>query len=202
MGVLVLSTTLMGTGYALWTDELTINTAVTTGNLDMDITYTTDKNTFADKLDLSTEYSELNRTTVKENEVKYDLTNMYPGAFETYMLAIKNKGTIGTKGSINVTYEGELEEYMYVQIQEFIFTEKSGGKPVNVVTDNKKQYTIAEARTYINEILVNKGVIEPEHEIKIKFTIGMSNKAENDTQGKLGENEQITMNFDWVQHNQ
>lgn len=38
IGALVLSMGLLGTGYAYWTDALTINTAVTTGKLDVNVT--------------------------------------------------------------------------------------------------------------------------------------------------------------------
>ena len=91
----------MGAGYASWTDALSINNSVTTGNLDVDfvtpgpVAFNADNAGFAK-----------GEVKAAENDATITLTNLYPGATATVTLPVKNNGSIPVKNG-NFDFTGQ-----------------------------------------------------------------------------------------------
>jgi len=83
---------LMGAGYAYWTDQLTINNTVTTGNFD--VNFVDDQ--FYPKIFGQTGEAYLGKSVVQndENQTTVSVSNMYPGSYARYELKIRNDGSI------------------------------------------------------------------------------------------------------------
>ena len=96
MATLALAVTLMGTGYAYWTDQLTISNTVSTGVMNVEF------------VDLgaglpiglagdSVGESRYLTSNINQNDAKtttITLSNMYPGTVASYFAAFENKGSI------------------------------------------------------------------------------------------------------------
>ena len=95
LGSAILSVALLGTGYAYWTDALTVNTTVGTGNFEVTMQNpTTGKTNFDDSSIENNKYMETVTGIVKNNIVTLEFNNMYPGAQGFYTVEAKNTGTI------------------------------------------------------------------------------------------------------------
>lgn len=96
---LVIAVMLMGAGYALWTDTLTIKNTVNTGHLNVDFisgsgTVTFENNTDANGLAVAS--ADPVDFTV-DDQATITLKNLYPGAKATVTLKVKNNSTIPVK---------------------------------------------------------------------------------------------------------
>jgi hypothetical protein len=93
--VLVASLSLVGAGYAYWTDALFVNSTVNTGNFEVGFVDATHR--FKDQaVDAATNYTNLDESILTDdpNVAKITITNLYPGKEVIYSLTIKNSGSI------------------------------------------------------------------------------------------------------------
>ncbi|MGB7606318.1 MAG: hypothetical protein WBL93_12680 [Lutisporaceae bacterium] len=92
--VLVVSVMLMGAGYAAWTETLTIEHTVVTGNVDIDLADGT-INVFQDAVTENTDGLVRIATVVgSEQAATVNLTNLYPSAKIIATIPVTNNGTI------------------------------------------------------------------------------------------------------------
>lgn len=92
--VLVVSVMLMGAGYAAWTETLTIDHTVATGNVDIDLANGA-INVFQDAAAVVTDGLDRIATVVgSEQAATVNLTNLYPGAKIIATIPVNNNGTI------------------------------------------------------------------------------------------------------------
>ncbi|ERI92102.1 hypothetical protein HMPREF1982_02642 [Clostridiales bacterium oral taxon 876 str. F0540] len=106
-GVLVLSTVLMGAGYAAWTDKITLSSSVTTGNLNVefvkqDFSFNPLQPEFPTIVSGNINYLGKCYATATINQDNSKLTtvqisNLYPGATAWTDFKVKNTGTIPAK---------------------------------------------------------------------------------------------------------
>lgn len=99
---------LMGTGYAYWTDKLTVAGTVSTGELNVKLEKLKSENLggFTDAVeldgeDLSSEFSKadgyINLLSLSEKSAKVTVSDMYPGYAHTFKFTAKNFGTVAAK---------------------------------------------------------------------------------------------------------
>ncbi len=92
--VLVVSVMLMGAGYAAWTETLTIDHTVATGNVDIDLANGA-INVFQDATVVVTDGLDRIATVVgSEQAATVNLTNLYPGAKIIATIPVTNNGSI------------------------------------------------------------------------------------------------------------
>ncbi|MHC1746885.1 MAG: hypothetical protein AB9856_00675 [Cellulosilyticaceae bacterium] len=95
LGSAVLSVALLGTGYAYWTDSLTVNTTVDTAEFSVVM-----KDAITEKLSSNDTEKDHNgpidckTIEVKNNIATLEFNNMYPGAHARYCIEVTNSGTI------------------------------------------------------------------------------------------------------------
>lgn len=122
VAALIASTLLVGAGYAAWTDTLTINNTVSTG--EFNVKFTDAKLVSAEE---GTKYLGTN-ATIKNTDggvaknVTLELTNLYPNASAILNARFDNTGTIPT----------------VIKDVEFGFDAANGPKDKNLVTDAQK----------------------------------------------------------------
>lgn len=111
--VIVIAMTLVGAGYAWWTDTLVVKSTVETGTLDVQ---------FKDYPDLmvdeESEYLEVVDPDYGEKEVAFTVKNMYPGAQYRTVFTQENVGSIPAKlESVEVKVNGSnaVKESFYVK---------------------------------------------------------------------------------------
>ena len=100
---LVVAVMMMGAGYAAWTETVTINNNVCTGELDVDLAAGTVA-VFSDTAG-AVEPAGITRTAeavldagdTENNTATVTVDNLYPGAFVTISVPISNVGTIPAK---------------------------------------------------------------------------------------------------------
>lgn len=86
--VLVVAVMLMGAGYAQWTDILTIENTVTTGDMNVE---------FVDQSAASDDDDYVTASIVRSSDNKTEtvtISDMYPGSVAVYATALQNKGTL------------------------------------------------------------------------------------------------------------
>lgn len=106
--VLVVSISLIGAGYAYWTDALNINSTVNTGEFDVEFV-SWDKDIREHGLQGSDNYTELDVQIDQSNTNKAIITveNLYPGKEVIYRLRVQNMGTIpAVFENAKVTFSG------------------------------------------------------------------------------------------------
>ena len=92
LGSAILSIALLGTGYAYWTDALTIDSTVKSGNFDIVMEESTAPI-------ISPHVAQVGGTKITQPDTNrcvatLDFSNLYPGAQVTYPIRIKNNGSI------------------------------------------------------------------------------------------------------------
>lgn len=101
--VVACATLLMGTGYAYWTNNITLNAKVTTGKFDVQITDADYNNEFTEYAgnDHSPNYRTSDHTLdtngFTDDSVNLSLTDLYPGYGQSYTFKLENKGTLAAK---------------------------------------------------------------------------------------------------------
>ncbi len=117
---LAVAVMLMGAGYAWWSETVTITTDVTTGYLDVDLAAVTPNTASSDYVGVTvTPVSSIEGNDNGE-VCNIDVTNLYPGAFGSGIVAVKNTGTMKVKlGKPIVTFtdnNAAVRGYDYVGI--------------------------------------------------------------------------------------
>lgn len=113
--VIACATLLMGTGFAYWTDLITIKTTAETGYLD--VNFSAAKylgNNFVptnNKLEEECAYDTTARTATFDasnpDQVSFDITDLYPGHYEAFQATAVNAGTVAAKlGKVNTSLSG------------------------------------------------------------------------------------------------
>ncbi|WP_418790603.1 SipW-dependent-type signal peptide-containing protein [Phosphitispora sp. TUW77] len=92
---LVVAIMMMGAGYAAWTETVTINNTVETGNLSVALADGTV--VVNDTLTNRTAEAVLDTSAVDDNVVNVTVTNLYPGAVATVTVPVTNDGSIPVK---------------------------------------------------------------------------------------------------------
>jgi predicted ribosomally synthesized peptide with SipW-like signal peptide len=182
---------MMGAGYAYWTDTVTINNIVETGEMKVVFTAANAVNAGSDDYQVST--GSLVGTDGKT--ATYSVTNMYPGAMVNYSATVKNDGTIpAVIGGITLTEQTNLtaEEKGFFLVSG---TVKNGATTL---------YTLPVGTTLanLNNVLQAVGFrIEPQASVIVE--IQMLVDPVNVT-GDMIEEKEIsnTMTFNFKQHNQ
>ncbi|MGL4344448.1 MAG: hypothetical protein ACRCTE_04555 [Cellulosilyticaceae bacterium] len=103
VGALVLSMGLLGTGYAYWTDALTVGTTVSTGKFDV----TFDKGVLFGEGALASEHAS-SKITVDAEKIDLEMANIYPGAEAKFNYTMTNNSTIPMAGTVTVTASQEI----------------------------------------------------------------------------------------------
>lgn len=137
---MVFAIMLMGVGYAAWTDTITVNTTVATGNLDVDFTNAPQANRLdgVGALDLNTGFSsKINPLTAVLNEnasdngeisdvINVNAGNLYPGAKFEVLARVTNNGSIGAiLGGLDIT--GADEALLDVMTVRLYYNEQEAG---------------------------------------------------------------------------
>lgn len=93
--VLVLSLTLMGAGYAFWTDALAINNTVDTGKFDVSYVVDRDHPRAETKEGRNSDpYMAAKISKIDEKTLTFEVTDIYPGGYARYDIKVKNNGTL------------------------------------------------------------------------------------------------------------
>lgn len=114
--VMVVAIMLMGAGYALWSDNVLLETKVNTGNFDMEIikatTRTGDNQTQNEEHDWhSYDWTHSVSKSHTANEAIVEFGDMYPGGMVQVDMTTKNNGTIPARlKSVDVEYISGNEE--------------------------------------------------------------------------------------------
>lgn len=95
---LVVAVVLMGAGYAYWSETLTINNTVKTGELDLQFDYPTYDGDYDDKYPYSDDYMKVDSYFEDEkHKLVFELEDVYPGGGGWLNFKIKNTGTVPAK---------------------------------------------------------------------------------------------------------
>ena len=195
---LIFALGLMGAGYAYWTDTLTINNSVSTGELnvrfvDQNVTRGGDNQVGTNDAGQRIAYWEsyvkhegLNNgpaTIVSDKTVTTEVTNMYPGAYAQYYGTIENNGTIpAVFADATVSFTGKNGENLSAAEQEFKDNLKfaigykivdAQGNPV-AINDNSgdgrfwRSGTMAQFETGIESLFANVR-LEPGERLLLDF---------------------------------
>lgn len=205
LGALVLSMGLLGTGYALWTDTLAVNTTVDTGNLNIkfddlcrvdnymnnkvpgvDGRYTTFKSTVA--LAEGPASGDYNNT---EDQINITINEMVPGASTKVTARMVNDGTVAAKlakitPNVKDTTDVELQKALNVEIKVYdgiLLDYVSIYKGTLKELVEKNGVTIT-ADKYGRDILFVPG---KDNDIKLEIDVEIDKKATNEIQEKAAE---------------
>ncbi|MGL4344447.1 MAG: hypothetical protein ACRCTE_04550 [Cellulosilyticaceae bacterium] len=165
VGALVLSMGVLGTGYAYWTDVLTVGTTVSTGKFEMAF------NTEEDGINDNSEYVESTILEPMDKGFSVEIKDVYPGAQANYYINIKNEGTIPAKvEEVKVTFEGSQE-----LANELKF---------NVKYRNSNTFTVkgSELEKKLNQICKDEKNIAIGEEVKLDMWLGVPENLSQDFQ--------------------
>lgn len=98
----------MGAGYAAWTETVTINNTVETGNLDVDTqtpTVTVYSKTGVVDASIAAKSTSLSNPANGDSSATVTLGNLYPGAIVNVTVPVKNVGSIPVKLDNEATVE-------------------------------------------------------------------------------------------------
>lgn len=183
--VLAVSLMIMGSGFALWSETLVVNSKVNTGNLD--VRFTGCKAT-------TTEWMEDSGVSVLHKRINLTANKMYPGATAEFVIEVTNKGTVPARYT-DYTIENENGDDGLLQALNVKLDTKGKGKTLeltDVEVDGKHGGGGGGHHPKPEDI-----VIEPNDskEFVLKFTL-----PEGVTEFQ---NKNISMDFmmNWVQYN-
>ncbi|MEA4845699.1 MAG: hypothetical protein VB106_00535 [Clostridiaceae bacterium] len=110
---LVVAIMLMGAGYAVWSDKVSLKTTVKTGNFDMEITKLTTRTGDNQEQNEAHDWHQydwthsVNAEILNPNEAIVEFSDMYPGGTVQVDMTMTNKGSIPAKlKSIDVEFLG------------------------------------------------------------------------------------------------
>lgn len=122
--VLVVAMMMVGAGYAIWSDQVLLNTTVNTGNFAMNITKLTtrtgDNQTQNEVHDWhSYDWTHAGAKSFTSNEAFVVFNELYPGGMVQVDMTMENKGTIPAKlASVDVEYvSGNKDLFELLQAQ-------------------------------------------------------------------------------------
>lgn len=109
LGTLVLATALMGTGYAAWTDALTVKSTVSTGEFDMN---------FNGNGTLEQSDYVVAEQIVNKDSATITVSNLYPGAQVDFGINMDNDGTVPAKvASVVVDFGDETSKALMQNLE-------------------------------------------------------------------------------------
>lgn len=158
--VLACATLLMGTGFAYWTDLISIKSTAETGFLDVNFT----KAEYIDSNFVTTNESlgeSAYNTTVRTatfdannpDQVAFDITDLYPGHYAMFQATANNAGTVAAKlGKVNTSISGDNS-----------MTKSMIGIALDAVSLYETEYT------YIKEVKYNIFSCDHNHEHVTKW---------------------------------
>lgn len=197
VSIIALSTILVGAGYAGWTEKVNLQTTVETGKFCVQIENIREQvnkktNRFSDVTMnnmVTTEHS----TDNEPQQVTLDMTNIYPGAEQSYQVTFRNKGTVDAviSGANVVVTEGyeHLVDKLEMRIDEGEF----------FACD-----TASESITEQLEQRIDRGVISKGETLILDITIRMKNLSINEYESFDHHQQQkakINVEFTWEQKN-
>lgn len=226
IGALVLSMGLLGTGYAYWTDTVTVSTAVATGDLDVSFV----KEATAKKIFGSAEHIEggvlvddkyLTTTavagTVDDNTATITINDMCPGYTGGIELTAKNTGTMAARLQDiefkNLVMSPELKKDIGVKIE----VNKNGtwkpictGIPYSFKIADVEYISLEELPEKFNTLFNQSDwkdtlYLENNNVAKIKVTLAMKSNASNGSQSDKKKDDikkgSFDIKFNWTQYN-
>ncbi|MBZ9689202.1 hypothetical protein G9F72_023160 [Clostridium estertheticum] len=153
----MVTTMLVGAGYASWTDALTVNSTVSTGELKVQFdnsgAYPTTKTYYYVNGVCSPDTNTYVVPEIKgktEKELTINFSNMYPGALALYEAKIDNKGTIPAVFdyvNVEITGDGQLDAKLDVYGAIKIFDKDNNEKKL-YDKDGKEIANTTEARWF------------------------------------------------------
>lgn len=207
-GALVLSMGLLGTGYAYWTDAITVNTTVKTGNFD--INYRKDglgavavedaDAKYVGKYDIE-EGMRVTPGTLKAELIPNDetgvtsfkVTNIYPTAGAVFNTRIVNDGSIGAKVDDIAIASDMMASEAREQLRFLV-----GTKAEDVSFIDNTQGVSLEELEGLTEKLFEEVQLEPGEGMDLYLGVMLMPGAGNETQA---ENVEFGMNIKWTQFN-
>ncbi len=128
---LAMAVMLLGTGYAYWTQTLTINNTVNTGKLDVSFVCPTDVDSWDDGIPTGNHSDLVTVDAVRTGQnIQFTVGNFYPGAGASLDFAIKNTGTVPAKISTvtgNVTNNQALCDALNYQFTKVLVIDPQHG---------------------------------------------------------------------------
>lgn len=107
--VLVASLSLVGAGYAYWSDAIFVNTTVKTGTFDVDFVEPIDTDIYIQNGE-NPDYITPTIDPKNEETIVMEISNLYPGKEVIYKITAINNGSIpAVLENIDVTFEGSNE---------------------------------------------------------------------------------------------
>ncbi|MHC1746884.1 MAG: SipW-dependent-type signal peptide-containing protein [Cellulosilyticaceae bacterium] len=188
LGSAILSVALLGTGYAYWTDALTVNTTIKTGEFNVKMFPVSQG---PDQAHAGNEYVKSEVSDVKEKEVTFKFSNMYPGAKSYYAVAINNDGTIPAVIDTCVVTPDNNELLNNIQ---FKVSKKVHGQ----TTSSKEVLGVAALQTEITSLLKDVRLEE-----KDTMSLIVESTMNKDVDGNKLEKASgaLKLNINWKQHN-
>ncbi|MDU2673351.1 MAG: SipW-dependent-type signal peptide-containing protein [Clostridium sp.] len=192
----VLTAGLLGTGYAYWTDSLSVGGTISTGRLDVNITEVSkaalpegSEIGNADKFNESAENNNGFSISKSDDKVTFNISNIHPGAEPVISFKFKNEGTISAK---------LLSEYNISSIQtgnlaafNFKVATSEAGLETATVANGDAQIK----RAFFN--LLSNG-LKPGEEIELFVKVSVNeNYADQGMDKKVA----YTLTFPWNQYN-
>lgn len=147
-GVVILSLVLAGIGYAIWADELSIGTTVSTGILEVEFV----ESHFP--VEVYDAFSDLQVTRDKDT-LTVICSNMYPGMYLTICSEMENTGTIPAlfdRVTVNFRGNEELKNELFVSMLNFALYDSNDG----LLNESLAMYTdfpLSQLEDKLNELL-------------------------------------------------
>ncbi len=206
---------LMGAGYAIWSDQVFLDTTVRTGKFDMAITSLTTRTGDREDANLAHKWHQYDWTHSGEksfnaNQATVEFLDLYPGGVVQLDMMMKNLGTIPAKlVSVDVEQIGGNEKlYEYLQANTTWKADIDGKAEPNEEDKyghvNKQWYSVDGAmEALVADLTKNNIIIEPNRWLKLGddteagcIYFRLNPDAENDLQNK---SVKLKFTFNWEQ---
>ncbi len=163
--ILMVAVMLMGAGYAMWTEELNVNTTVTSGEFDISF----------QEAEVTTpcKYTESSATISPDgNTLTLEASQLYPTASIGYSVKLKNDGTVGA-----LVDENGFKYDMVIQ-RDFATEQDFNGMTYQELKDALSDRGIElNYDKLANPDFGDNKVLEPEHFKEITLSISMREDA-------------------------
>ncbi|PIE76968.1 MAG: hypothetical protein CSA13_01835 [Clostridiales bacterium] len=163
--ILMVAVMLMGAGYAMWTEELNVNTTVTSGELDISFQEA--------EVTTTCKYTESSATISPDgNTLALEASQLYPTASIGYSVQLKNDGTVGA-----LVDENGFKYDMVIQ-RDFATEQDFNGMTYQELKDALSDRGIElNYDKLANPDFGDNKVLEPEHFKEITLSISMREDA-------------------------